>query len=182
MVTEEVWRQIEGFSDYEVSDQGRVKSYRRESRSLPRSMITPTIIGWCSGRYCEVRLWCEGKVSTRKIHQLVLEAFTGPRPLGYEANHKDGNKQNNWHNNLEWITPSENKSHAIRTGLFGPYMSEWSSSAKLSWDDVTSIRALRMNRLSLVKIATKFKINFSTVARIVNWKTWNRKGALRHGI
>lgn len=51
------------------------------------------------------------------IHRLVAEAFC-ENPRGCkEVNHKDGNKQNNNADNLEWCTRSENNRHAFQTGL-----------------------------------------------------------------
>lgn len=52
------------------------------------------------------------------VHLLVAEAFLGP-PQGErnQVNHKDGDKHNNHHDNLEWATRTENLIHAYKTGL-----------------------------------------------------------------
>ena len=52
-----------------------------------------------------------------RVHRLVSEAFI-PNPNNLPcANHKDGNKQNNSVDNLEWVTYSENTIHSFKTGL-----------------------------------------------------------------
>jgi hypothetical protein len=43
------------------------------------------------------------------IHRLIAEAFLGPSDL--QINHKDGNKQNNRIENLEWVTLQQNVDH-----------------------------------------------------------------------
>jgi len=51
------------------------------------------------------------------IHRLVAMAFI-PNPLRKPTvNHIDGNKQNNFVDNLEWATQKEQKEHSIKTGL-----------------------------------------------------------------
>lgn len=51
------------------------------------------------------------------IHRAVAMAFI-ENPLNKpEVNHKDGNKQNNNSDNLEWVTMQENQRHAWTNGL-----------------------------------------------------------------
>lgn len=53
----------------------------------------------------------------KKIHRLVALGFI-PNPQNLpQVNHKDGNKQNNNVNNLEWCDNSYNQLHAIKHGL-----------------------------------------------------------------
>ena len=48
------------------------------------------------------------------IHSAVAKSFLGDKTIeGLVINHKDGNKQNNHLDNLEWVTPSENIQHAV---------------------------------------------------------------------
>ena len=52
------------------------------------------------------------------VHRLVCAAFHGPQPEGKPwVNHKDGVKNNNHADNLEWSSISENVQHAHDTGL-----------------------------------------------------------------
>lgn len=67
--------------------------------------------------YKQVQIMRGGKRYTRYVHRLVAECFLeNPRNLP-EVNHKDGNKENNAVENLEWVTRSENMLHSYRTGL-----------------------------------------------------------------
>ena len=42
-------------------------------------------------------------------HALVMEAFVGPRPAGYEVSHRDGDASNNHVRNLRYATRQENQ-------------------------------------------------------------------------
>lgn len=93
--TYEVWTPHPQYRAYEVSSQGRVYSCRRHR------ILKPYLVNG----YARVKM----PDRARKVHQLVLEAFIGPRPEGFEACHYDGDKQNNRLMNLRWDTPAANR-------------------------------------------------------------------------
>ena len=71
--------------------------------------------------YYAVTFWMNNKAYCRKVHRLVIEAFT-PNPDSLPCiNHIDGNKLNNHVSNLEWCTYQANMQHAVRTGLTNPH-------------------------------------------------------------
>lgn len=99
----EVWKEILDFGNcYEVSSMGVV-----------RYKLTGKIVNdYNSGcGYRGVSLYWNGKRKKATIHRLVVSAFKGI-PLGYEVNHKNGNKHDNRLENLELLTRSENNLHA----------------------------------------------------------------------
>ena len=58
------------------------------------------------------------KVRHKYVHRLVAETWlTKPSEQHIEVNHKDGNKDNNSADNLEWVTRAENHDHAVRMEL-----------------------------------------------------------------
>ena len=48
------------------------------------------------------------------VHRLVLEAFVGPCPVGFECDHKDRNRSNNHIENLRWASSSENSRNTLQ--------------------------------------------------------------------
>jgi len=100
---------------YEISDLGRVRSLRRRTSS-----------GWRGGRvrkacrahngYLQVSLSSGGLRVNGWIHQMVAEAFIGPRPPGMQIRHLDGDPANNQLSNIAYGTPSENAFDAVRHG------------------------------------------------------------------
>jgi hypothetical protein len=72
---------------YEVSSQGYVRSLRRGI------ILKPSYTN--SGGYALVVLCRNGTKKAQYVHQLVLEAFVGPCPVGMETRHLDGDPTNN---------------------------------------------------------------------------------------
>ena len=66
--------------------------------------------------YLRVGLRRDGKTILRPVHQLVLEAFHGPRPEGMVSRHLNGDKQNNHRTNLAWGTQAENVGDIVQHG------------------------------------------------------------------
>lgn len=71
--------------------------------------------------YLRIQLWKNNKCTFTSIHRLVAENFI-ENPLHKPfVNHKDGNKQNNSVNNLEWCTQKENIKHSFENGFSKPF-------------------------------------------------------------
>ena len=115
---QEQWKPIQEFNgEYEVSNLGRVRSMKRYYGMVGR--IMPQTIQ--RKGYYAVTFHMNNKAYCRKVHRLVIEAFT-PNPDSLPCiNHIDGNKLNNHVSNLEWCTYQANMQHAVRTGLTHPH-------------------------------------------------------------
>ena len=67
--------------------------------------------------YVYIFLMKDNKRKNFRLHKLVAQTFI-PNPNNLsQINHKDGNKQNNCVDNLEWCTCKENIQHAYKLGL-----------------------------------------------------------------
>jgi len=103
----EEWRQIEGYPDYEVSSLGRVRLWKRLlDYKCPRILRQQTG-GKMNGRVV-VSLYRDGKPHIHFIHQLVACAWLGPCPLGLQTSHIDECCTNNRADNLCYETAKEN--------------------------------------------------------------------------
>lgn len=102
----EIWANIQNNPDYQVSNLGRVRSYKNNKLNM--------IKGWVQNTgYLTVAL--DNKKYS--VHRLVAETFIHRPKEKNIVNHIDGNKLNNCINNLEWVTVKENVQHAFKIGL-----------------------------------------------------------------
>lgn len=112
----EVWKPIENYDEYEVSNHGRVRRWFRSDLRMYRGRFKILKPGISKGYY-KVELYSNKVSKTKKIHRLVAKAFILNPENKPEVNHIDGNPLNNHISNLEWVTQSENGLHAYRIGL-----------------------------------------------------------------
>lgn len=105
----EIWKEISNFSDYEVSNLGRVKSKKRivttkQNKKYPvKEKILKPQINNKTG-YMQYALIKNKKKITKLAHILVAETFLNKTNDNLEINHKDENKLNNRLDNLEYCT------------------------------------------------------------------------------
>lgn len=98
----ENWKEINfrGFS-WNVSDMGNVR-FRDGSKNR---VLFKNSSGYLSFSKGNIRIL---------VHRMIAIAFI-PNPQNKKfVNHKDGNKQNNKIDNLEWVTKIENELHSTR--------------------------------------------------------------------
>ena len=120
---EEIWKDIEEFKGvYQVSNIGRVRRIGDYSNQHGGwELLEPRIMAQVDNGmgYLHVALNYKNKHYHRYVHILVDFAFCeNKNPIIYkEVNHKDGNKTNNYAENLEWCDRSYNNKHAYANGL-----------------------------------------------------------------
>ena len=130
MVASEIWVIYD--NDYDISNYGRVKHKLKNKYRI----ISGTIH---SDGYIYVNL--HGK--QYPLHRLVGKLFhANTFSEGLVINHKDGNKQNNFETNLEWVTQSDNVKHSYENHLQpnqvntykGKFTQEQRNTIKEQWD------------------------------------------------
>jgi hypothetical protein len=104
----EIWKDIEGYNGYyQVSNLGNVKNVQ-----------TQKILNGDTNSIGYKRVVLYKPIKKRFfVHRLVAYHFVDGYNKNLIVNHKDGNKQNNIADNLEWITHSENDKHAFKHNL-----------------------------------------------------------------
>lgn len=142
----EEWRSIRGYEGlYDVSNLGNIRSIERlDSRKHKRGGFVLKRMVNRKGYY-EVNLCKNGVIKPTPVHKLVMQEFSGDRPIGYDINHKDGNKLNPSFDNLEYVTPGGNVQHAFDNGLNHGRKGEKHHLAKLTNKQADIIREMYGN-------------------------------------
>lgn len=110
----ELWVDVLCNSNYEVSDEGRVRSKKRMSyngKNAYRRINSKILKQWITkGGYLQVETYLNGKMSRHTVHRLVFDSFT--RIDCEMVNHIDEDKTNNWLYNLEASDGVHNAIHS----------------------------------------------------------------------
>jgi len=163
------WKPIDLDEAYRISSDGRVESRRRCGKKKLYPNYLPMKLQINHG-YPHVHIFNK----FRKVHQLVLEAFVGPRPPGYEAAHLNGIRSDNRVENLKWVTKSENQNHRKLHGTEISVEGEDVHWAKLSKDEVLQIKQALKNKYHGLgrKLARQFNVTPATISYINKGHTW----------
>lgn len=164
-MSEEKWAEIPGTNGkYLVSDLGRILGQGRHFKKVLKC-------GNDSKGYSFFRIFMNGGQKNVKVARMVMLAFVGECPEGMQVNHKDGDKQNNRLENLEYVSCGENIRHGWRTGLYKKRQGESHNRSKLSDATVLEIRRRYPNE-SLVTLARELGVTKQCIWHIVKRKTW----------
>ena len=102
-MNKEIWKNIDGYSNYMVSNFGRIKNINYRNTNKEKY-----INGTKHNGYVYIVLTKNRKIKQHLLHRLVAEAFIPNLENKPCINHKDCNRSNNKVENLEWCTPKEN--------------------------------------------------------------------------
>ena len=108
---QEIWRTIQDFPNYQVSNLGNVKH-------IKNGLLQPqkTIFGYLSVILYKMDKNRKKTIKKFRVNRLVLSTFCPVRNMkNLQVNHLDKNRKNNNLNNLEWTTAKENSIHKHKT-------------------------------------------------------------------
>lgn len=163
----ENWRPVPGAEMYSVSDLGRVKGPRRMLIQHPDDGYLKVTL--CIGAGIRI---------TKRVHDLVLSAFVGPRPEGHVSRHLDGARDHNSLANLAWGTQADNENDKVRHGTSN--RGEGSGRAKLTWETVKAIRAEYQPGVrgrGHKSLARKYGVAASIMYSVLRGKSWVEEAA-----
>jgi len=167
----EEWRPVVGCEGrYEVSSRGKVRSVAVDGTRLQGKEIKP----YTNQRgYLRMDLYLSrGPFKRVSVHTLIAEAFIGPRPAGYQCNHKNGIKTDNRPENLEWVTPSQNTTHAFRELGIKSCCGSSHADAKLTEKLVSEIRQQHAEGAKQNVLALKYGVSRASLWKVIRRKTW----------
>lgn len=162
----EVWRPVRKDGEeypYEVSNRGRI----RWSKS--KRIMAPSVN---QHGYIQTILHKNGQRTNVLLHRLVLEAFIGPCPEKYQANHINGVKTDNRPENLQWVTGRANSLHAIRSGLQPHRRGSGNGQSILTEEDIPVIRKRLSRGETQQTIGDDYGVSRFTISGIAQGRNW----------
>jgi len=174
----EIWKDIKGYEKlYQVSNEGRVKSLNRlvfNKGNGAHCRVKGVVLKPNAdiGGYLYVGLHDKKNVKTQyiKVHRLVAFAFCEGHKTGLEVNHKNGIRDSNHCDNLEWVTRSQNIRDTYKRGR--NTNGEKGNASKLFDRDVGVITSLYDYGISQTIIANSFGVTQATISNIVTNRTF----------
>lgn len=173
----EVWKDVticNALPYYQVSNLGRVKIKARSYvDSMGRNMrINERILRQTTNRqgYKLNSIYSKERQYNMWTHRIVATEFIPNHQNKPFINHKDGIKNNNHVDNLEWCTAKENIRHSIAMGLQLPMIGETNGMSKL-----TNVQVLEIFNCNLPakEIADKYKTKLNNIHRIKRGELWS---------
>lgn len=163
------YQTINGLVGYKFGDDGTVWSQWKRSHGCYGEFrkMRPRVT---SDGYLAVGISTPSGRKQMLVHVLILTAFVGPRPMGMEACHGNGIRDDARLVNLRWDTRRNN---ALDKRIHGTDpQGEKNPTSKLTESDVAEIRSLVAAGQTHREVAGLFCVRRHTVTQIVNGVRW----------
>lgn len=122
--------------------------------------------------YTHITMYRDSVPKQTSVHRLIATIFIPNPENKTQINHKNGIKNDNRVENLEWVTASENTLHALDNGLQNTRGRNHPMS-KLTEDDILVIRDLKISGFRASEIAKMYTISNSNIHDIINGRIWS---------
>jgi hypothetical protein len=175
----EIWKDIIGYEGYyQISNLGRVKSldrivdnrrgqFLRKGRFLKPYKSTKA--------YMLLGLCVNGKMKAFTFHRILAKHFIPNPENKKEINHKNGVRDDNRLENLEWVTGSENIRHSFKVLKRKKMTGEKHPMHKLTESNVIEIKKIyNAGGISYKRLGEIYNVSDVTIGRVVrgdHWKT-----------
>jgi len=162
----ERWKIIPGFPMYAASDHGRVWSLHRNIERAPQID---------KNGYMRVSLHHNKKEEKIGVHRLVLLAFAGEPPAGFECHHKNGIKSDNRLENISWVSRKNhyrNGSELMAVHGYTGNVGVSNPNATMTESDVKRILGMRADGASYKEICKTVGVGAGAVYCILSGRTW----------
>lgn len=166
MVTE-TWRNVVAWEGvYSISSAGRLRRdlQPRHCRDVAGRILLGRPDHWGYPRFI---LKERGRKRRRVcfIHGLVAEAFLGPKPPGFQVNHKNGVKTDNRLENLEYVTVKANCLH--KTRVLGKQIGNTHCCMRTPDEQVREMRALLAQGVRPAQIGRRYGLPTTRVTALL---------------
>lgn len=166
-LSNEIWRPVDGFPDYNVSNMGRVVSFKRKGKRTFLKMSNGSEL------YLKVALCRNRKRTTFRVHRLVLIAFKGKPPKGCEASHLNGDSLDCKLSNLQWESRLTNcrrkQDHGTQTNgqdVYGSKLLPHQVRRIREWEHLPGYGG------NTEELADNYGVSTQTIRDIVARRTW----------
>lgn len=162
----EIWKDIVEYEGlYQISNYGNVKNKHNKLLKLRKD----------KNGYLIAYLYKNNIMKCKKTHRLVAQAFIPNIHNKPQINHKDGNKENNYVDNLEWVTNKENIIHCWENNFHKKkFGSDHDNAVKIKQYDVNGNFIKNWN--SIVEASKYYDTTISNIWHCLNGYNKTAKG------